>query len=119
MDSDLAARTRRYYQLVDADDVDGVLDWFADDAVYHRPGYPPMRGRAALARFYGGERVIRSGSHALEEVLVHDSSVAARGRFRATLKNGSRVELGFADFLRYGGDGRVVERRTFFEVPAV
>lgn len=43
------AAVRRYYERVDAGDVGGVLDCFADDAAYHRPGYEPMVGRAALA----------------------------------------------------------------------
>ncbi len=117
--SDLLARTRHYYERVDAGDVRGVLDWFADDAVYHRPGYAPMRGRAALEEFYGGERVIESGSHTLDDVLVDGDRVAVRGRFEGTLKDGSRVTVGFADFITYDADGRAAERRSFFEVASV
>lgn len=117
--SDLLARTRHYYERVDADDLDGVLDWFAEDAVYHRPGYPPMRGRAALADFYGGERVIESGTHTLDEVLVDGQRVAVHGRFEGTLKDGSRVDVGFADFITYDPDGRAAERRSFFAVASV
>lgn len=51
---DLSARTREYYALVDADDVDGVLSWFAEDAVYHRPGYAPLAGQDALRRSTAG-----------------------------------------------------------------
>ena len=43
------ATVREYYRLVDADDVDGLLALFADDAVYCRPGHPTMQGRADLA----------------------------------------------------------------------
>ncbi|MGO0577311.1 nuclear transport factor 2 family protein [Ornithinimicrobium panacihumi] len=117
--SDLVARTRHYYERVDAGDLQGVLDWFADDAVYRRPGYEPLRGREALADFYGGVRVIDEGTHTLEEVLVQDRQVAVRGRFDGTLKDGSTVSLGFADFIRYDEADRAVERRSFFEVPAV
>lgn len=116
---DLEARTRHYYERVDAGDVAGVLDWFADDAVYHRPGYPPMRGRTSLAGFYGGERVIASGSHALDDVVVDGARVAVRGVFAGTLKDGSQVELGFSDFITYDAGGRALERRSYFARPAV
>lgn len=117
--TDLLARTRHYYERVDAGDVDDVLAWFAEDAVYHRPGYAPMSGRAALAEFYGGERVIASGAHTLDDVLVDGDRVAVRGRFEGALRDGSRASVGFADFITYDGDGRAVERRSFFEVPSV
>ncbi|MDO5535753.1 MAG: nuclear transport factor 2 family protein [Propionibacteriaceae bacterium] len=113
------ALTREYYRLVDAGDVEGVLGWFAEDAVYHRPGYAPMEGREALATFYGGERVIDSGSHDLEQVLVQGRDVAVRGRFRGRLKDGSTVDLGFADFITYDAQGRAATRRSYFETPAV
>lgn len=116
---DVLARTRAYYERVDAGDVDGVVDWFAEDGVYHRPGYPPMRGRAALSAFYGGERVIESGSHTLDQLLVDGASVAVRGRFEGRLRDGSQVTVGFADFIDYDADGRAVERRSYFEAPAV
>lgn len=116
---DLEARTRHYYERVDAADLDGVLAWFADDAVYHRPGYPPMAGRAVLAQFYGGGRVIVSGAHSVEEVVVQGDRVAVRGVFTGTVKDGSRVEVGFADFIRYDAHARAVERRTYFASPAV
>ncbi|GAA5162780.1 nuclear transport factor 2 family protein [Ornithinimicrobium tianjinense] len=116
---DLEARTRHYYERVDAGDLEGVLAWFADDAVYHRPGYAPMAGRAALADFYGGERVIVSGAHDVEEVVGDGDHVAVRGVFTGTLKDGSSVEVGFADFIRYDEHARAVERRTYFAQPAV
>lgn len=116
---DVLDRTRVYYACVDGGDVEGVLDWFADDGVYYRPGYAPMRGRAALSAFYGGERVIESGRHTLHEVLVDGLRVAVRGTFDGTLKDGSTVSVGFADLVRYGADGRAVERHSFFDTPAV
>lgn len=121
--SDLEARTREYYRMVDAGDIDGVIAWFAEDGTYHRPGYPPMVGAAALRAFYGGERVIESGAHRLDAVLVDGTSVAVHGRFTGRLRDGSQATVGFADFLVYDtstdGPARVVQRRTFFDVAAV
>lgn len=119
MTMDLQARTRHYYERVDAADLEAVLDWFAADAVYQRPGYEPMVGREALRAFYGGERVIVSGSHTLDDVLVDADRVAVRGVFTGTLKDGSSITVGFADFIDYDAEGRAARRRTFFFAPAV
>ncbi|USQ78102.1 nuclear transport factor 2 family protein [Ornithinimicrobium cryptoxanthini] len=116
---DLVEVTHRYYRAVDAGDVQGVLDWFADDCVYHRPGYGPMHGQPAIAAFYGGERVIESGSHQLDQLLVDGASVSVRGVFTGRLKDGSQVQVGFADFIDYDGDGRARQRRSYFDTPTV
>ncbi|NLE71169.1 MAG: nuclear transport factor 2 family protein [Actinomycetales bacterium] len=113
------AAARRYYELVDAGDVDGVVGCFAEDAVYHRPGYAPMEGRAALAEFYGGERVIADGRHELDEVVVEGRRVAVHGRFVGTLKDGSAARVGFADFWVLDEADRATSRRSFFDTPAV
>lgn len=117
--SDLVARTEHYYRTVDAGDVQGVLDWFADDATYWRPGYEPMVGRAALEAFYGGARVIEQGAHVLDAVVAQAPHVAVRGRFEGRLKDGTEVVVGFADFITYDAHGRAAERRTYFDAPAV
>ena len=84
-------RVLRYYQNVDADDVPALMDLFAPDAVYHRPGYPPMLGHADLRRFYSGERVIVEGRHSVERTMADGNRVAAHGEFAGTLKSGERL----------------------------
>ena len=116
---EVEALTRGYYDAVDRGDNAAVLDWFSDDAVYHRPGYAPMEGRAALDQFYGGERVIESGAHRIDQLLVDGSSASVRGVFTGKLKDGSQVTVGFADFIDYDADGRAHERRSYFDRPAV
>ncbi|MGV9270180.1 nuclear transport factor 2 family protein [Kitasatospora sp. NPDC003701] len=110
---------RHYYELVDASDIEGLLDLFAPDAVYHRPGYPPLIGRAELECFYGADRVIAEGTHSLRTVVVSDDQVAVQGEFSGTLKDGSRVTLRFADFFALREDGRFARRDTFFFSPMV
>lgn len=114
-----AAAVRRYYERVDAGDVEGVLDCFADDAVYHRPGYAPMVGRESLASFYGGARVIADGRHDLDAVLVDGSAAAVRGRFTGTLKDGTEVHVGFSDFFVLDEEHRMLLRHSYFDRPAV
>ncbi|MDL4818700.1 nuclear transport factor 2 family protein [Actinomadura opuntiae] len=109
---------REYYRLVDAEDVDGLLDLFADDAVYDRPGYPTMRGRSDLARFYGGERVIAGGRHTLDRVVASTPQIAVTGSFEGVLKDGSETRVRFADFFVLDGP-RIVQRDTYFFAPLV
>ncbi len=112
-------RVERYYRLVDADDVDGLLDLFAPEAVYCRPGYEPFVGRDALRAFYEGDRVIESGRHTVDHTVVGPESVAVHGRFEGTLRDGSTASLRFADFFTFADDGRFATRDTFFFAPLV
>jgi ketosteroid isomerase-like protein len=110
---------RRYYELVDQGDVDGLVALFAPDAVYHRPGYPPLCGKEELLQFYTSQRVIKEGKHALTTLVAGDDEVAVHGEFRGTLHSGETVETRFADFFRIGPDGTFARRDTFFFVPKV
>lgn len=114
-----ADRVTTYYRLVDENDVDGLVDLFAPGAVYRRPGYEPLEGHAALRAFYEGDRVIESGVHTLEEMVVGAEAVAVHGRFEGRLKDGSEASLRFADFYTFASDGRFATRDTFFFAPLV
>lgn len=109
----------RYYRLVDAGDIDSLLQLFAEDTVYRRPGYQPMRGRGKLADFYRGERVIETGAHTLSDVVVQRSHAAVHGEFAGVLKDGREVTVRFADFFVMSEDGLFAERETFFFAPMV
>jgi ketosteroid isomerase-like protein len=113
------AAVRSYYRRVDADDVDGLLALFAEDAVYRRPGYQPFHGRAALAEFYRGDRAIAHGTHAIRTIIEQGARVAVTGSFLGCLKDGSEVRCEFADFFRLDAEGRFSARKTFFYAPLV
>ncbi len=115
----LVDRVRRYYELVDAGEVSSLAALFAEDTVYRRPGYQPIRGRAELVAFYTGERVIETGVHTLSDVVVQSPRVAVNGEFTGVLKDGSDVSLKFADFFAVSEDGLFTERETFFFAPMV
>ena len=93
-----------YYTAVDSGDVEAVLDCFSDDAVYRRPGYEPIVGREGLRDFYSGVRVIDSGAHEVQDIVVEGDRSAIRCRFVGRLKDGSAAEVGFADFFGFAGD---------------
>lgn len=104
---------RQYYERVDAQDIDGLLELFAQDAWYERPGYGRFTGRQELRAFYASGRVIESGTHTLRSVIERGSNVAVEGQFVGHLKDGSRVTADFADFFVMDG-GLIRGRRTYF-----
>ncbi|CAM5331052.1 hypothetical protein GCM10010329_38030 [Streptomyces spiroverticillatus] len=110
---------RTYYTLVDGREFGDMLELFAPAAVYRRPGYEPLVGRAALADFYGGERVIEEGRHAITELVASGEKVAVNGRFSGRIKGGQEVDLRFADFFTLDAEGRFTARDTFFFAPMV
>jgi ketosteroid isomerase-like protein len=112
------ATVQEYYRRVDAHDVEGLLELFAEDARYERPGYDPLVGRPALRQFYAGARVIESGAHTIARVVEARDNVAVEGRFSGELKDGRHVDLGFADFFVLSGQS-IVGRRTYFYAPLV
>ena len=112
-------RVRRYYRLVDDGDVPGLVQLFSPDAVYERPGYEPIKGRAALDRFYRDTRVIASGRHTVAAAICDGSRVAVRGEFTGILKTGVEVRLRFADFFDLDPAGLFSRRETYFFQPMV
>ena len=91
---------------------------FADDAVYERPGYEPLRGKSAIEAFYRVDRVIESGRHALSSVIAAGEDVAVEGGFSGVLRDGKNADVRFADFFRLS-DGRFQRRHTYFFAPSV
>ncbi|MCI4066797.1 nuclear transport factor 2 family protein [Micromonospora sp. R77] len=113
------SRVRRYYELVDRRAVADLVDLFATDAEYHRPGYPPLVGKDTIERFYRQDRVIASGHHAIAVLISAAEGVAVHGDFRGELRDGRQVELRFADFFRFADDDSFARRDTFFFAPLV
>lgn len=115
----IADRVHRYYSLVDDGDVQGVVGLFARDAVYRRPGYAPIIGQDGLDAFYRSERVIVSGCHTVHRLIAGLHEAAVEGEFRGRLKDGSEVDLRFADFFRLDKNLFFDVRNTYFFSPLV
>jgi steroid delta-isomerase len=118
-EASVVATVHRYYELVDAGDVTGLVNLFTEDATYHRPGYEPLEGRAGLARFYSQDRIIREGRHSVTTAVAAGSEVAVHGEFNGVLHDGTTVSLRFADFFTVTEDGYFDRRDTFFFAPLV
>lgn len=116
--SDVAQAVRRYYETVDTAGPEATTALFAENGVYRRPGYDAMEGREVIGEFYRSQRVIVNGAHTLDAVIIQGNDAAVRGRFRGELRDGSAVEVGFADFMTFDED-LIAERTTYFYRPAV
>ncbi|WP_394437520.1 nuclear transport factor 2 family protein [Streptomyces sp. SGAir0957] len=113
------ALMHEFYRRVDAGDVPGLVALFTSDAVYHRPGYPPVHGRSGMRHFYTHTRKIREGRHALDAVVVSGDEVAVRGSFAGVLHDGTPAKHRFAEFFTLAPDRTISRRETFFSAPLV
>ncbi|QGN55641.1 nuclear transport factor 2 family protein [Novosphingobium sp. Gsoil 351] len=104
------ALVERYYAQIDADDVDGVLTLFHDDAVYHRAD-SLFVGKPRIAKFFRHERLIR-GEHRIEKILSLGDEVVVIGRFEGEGAFGDARSIGFVDLWSLD-EGKVRGRRTY------
>ncbi len=111
------ARTRQlvddYYRAVDAGDIDGVVACFAPDCTYERGGYAVMRGVRHVRRFYEADRVIESGRHRIDRVLVDGHTSVATGVFEGVSRSGAELHAAFADLFLFHDD-LIQARTTYF-----
>jgi len=98
---------------VDARAFDEMYELFDERIVYERGGTPTIEGIEALRTFYEGTRLIESGGHTLELLVVSPPWTIVRGRFDGTLRNGEAVTILFSDFMLFGPD-RIVKRWSYF-----
>lgn len=115
----LRAAVHGYYEAMDRDDIDSVLEFFSGDVLYRRPGYERIVGMDALRQYYASDRQIATGRHVLTSVIVEGQRVAAHGTFEGDLRDGSTTSVGFAAFFVFDLNGRAAEHTTYFFVPAV
>jgi steroid delta-isomerase-like uncharacterized protein len=106
---------RRFYDLINAGDIDGFGRQLADDFAEHEdlPGFPPTRAgvtqyfRMLLAAFPDlrmvPEDVIASGDKAVARVRVTGTH---KGPFMGMSGTGKRVDVTLIDIIRFGDDGR-------------
>jgi branched-chain amino acid aminotransferase len=108
----------RLFDKVDSRDWEGLRQVFCQDATYERPGYEPLMGLERVMKFYREERVIASGKHHLENIVLEENSGACWGRFTGVHKNGSAIDERFADVYRIK-NGKIWNRQSYFFRPAV
>ena len=110
---------QHYYDALDRDDLEAVLELFSGEVLYRRPGYEVIAGLERLRAYYSGDRKLAAGRHLVRDVLVEGQKAAAHGMYEGQLKDGERTAMGFAAFFSFDMNGRIAEHTTYFFTPAV
>ncbi|HUP74947.1 MAG TPA: ester cyclase [Acidimicrobiales bacterium] len=125
---DHAATLGRFYELVNAGDIDGFGELLADDFVEHEqiPGLTPTKEgvkdffRMQLAAF-------PDLHHHVEDLLASGDKAVARVRFTGTHQGdfmgipptGKRVDVALIDIVRFGDDGLAADHWGVFDAMAM
>ncbi|MBZ5521031.1 MAG: ester cyclase [Acidobacteriia bacterium] len=109
---------RNMFGTIDNREWTALERFFLKDLIYERPGYAPLVGYDRVLQFYREERVIASGRHLLEEIVLDGDSGACWGRFVGKHKNGSSIDERFADTYKFE-QGKIKLRKSYFFRPAV
>ena len=112
------ALIRRMFRAIDRGEFQALEQVFHPAIVYERGGYAPFTGLEAVMKFYRTERVLASGEHRLESIVVEGNQGACWGRFVGKKKSGEDVDLLFSDVYRFES-GRVIFRRSHFYIGLV
>ena len=107
----LGSVIEKYYQQIDANDLDSVLMLFAADACYERAD-AVFADKAAIEIFFREQRLIR-GIHKIEQILSLGRRVLAMGRFEGVGEKGDQRSVGFVDIWDFDDTDLVKKRRTF------
>ncbi len=111
---ELEKLVRKYYDAVDANDLETLFSVFSEDIVYERPGYSPITGMKDFKDFYRNNRIIKKGKHTLSNIIVHEPYVIVEGEFRGTLKDGRESYTKFVDVYTFSGK-KAIKRHTYFD----
>jgi len=111
---DIAATTRRAYQLINAGDLDGFGELVADDFVEHdaTAGFTPTK-QGVLELFHMYRAAFPDLQLHAEEVLVSDNKTVTRARATGTHQGelmglpptGRSADVNFIDIHQYDNDG--------------
>ena len=125
---DHAATLRRFYDLINAGEVDGFGDLLADDFVEHEetPGLAPTKdGVKEFFRMYiaafpnlrmDPEDVLASGDKVVARVRVTGTH---EGEFMDMPATGKSIDVQAIDIVRFGSDGLAREHWGVFDAMAM
>ena len=102
------------FKAIDARDWDWLAAHFHPQIVYERPGFAVLNGRDAVLDFYRSVRQIQ-GEHRITGVAVDPPFGAHWGKFVGAKKDGTPVEVDYADCYVFA-DGLLRHRRSYFFV---
>jgi len=102
---------RSYYDGVDNDRFDEILDLF-EDKIYYKRGSRVFSGRDEVQHFYKRERLIRDGKHHVK-LTISPPNVYVSGHFEGSLRDNRVVKVDFEDFFKFEGE-KIIKRVTVF-----
>ena len=112
------ATVRRFWESINARDVDAYLATFADGAVAYDPvSGPPLRTSEERRAFLEG--LLASFSQlaaSIEFATPCGDQTAAKWTVNATSAAGDAVRIEGIDVYRHAGDGRIAEMWGYFEI---
>jgi limonene-1,2-epoxide hydrolase len=119
MTTDPEAVVTEFCQLWSKPDIDEIVGWFTDDAVYHNIPMPPAAGREDIREFIAGFLAAADGIDfivhrqvALGDLVMNERTDVMR------LKNGREVALPVMGAFEVR-DGRIAAWRDYFDMATV
>lgn len=100
------------FTRIDRQDWQTLAEIFSEDVTYERPGYNLLIGRDRVLQFYREERVVGSGVHELHHIIIDGEIGACCGQFTGVHKDGSPIDIRFADVYQF--EQRRIKRRTSY-----
>ena len=101
------------FKAVDSRDWATLSNIFHPEIVYERPGYEPFAGIDRVMQFYERDRILISGKHYIEHIVIEGNSGACFGRFIGIKKDHSAADERYADVYLFK-DGMIKTRKTYF-----
>ena len=112
----LESVVRQYYERVDSNDMDWVIELFSDTARYVRADRV-LDGKDSIAHFYLKTRKIR-GRHTICGMWINGYGAVVKGIFCGVGIDGQVKDVGFSDFWVFNEDGFVQQRQTYLALGA-
>ena len=108
-----------FCKLWSAPDIDEIVGWFTDDAVYHNIPMQPAEGRAAIKEFIAGFLAAADGiDFMVHRQLAHGDLVMNERIDVMRLKNGREIALPVMGAFEVR-DGRIAAWRDYFDLATV
>ncbi|WP_414572308.1 nuclear transport factor 2 family protein [Nostoc sp. CCY 9925] len=106
------------FRAIDSSDWQALKEILYASIIYERPGYATFYGLDRLLLFYQMERIIESGKHHIEKIVIEENNGACWGRFIGLNKNGCQIDELFAEVYSFE-EGKIKTRRSYFFQPAI
>lgn len=112
------AMVKRYFELLTASDIDGILALFEDDAIVNSPFLGTMRASEFFRKL---ESASTANRLTVFDVLLGEggNSAAAHFEYDWTLKSGDKIVFQGVDYFRFGPSGRFASMSIFYDTHPV